>query len=174
LGPGPVGQLAAQVARVAGGRVVLVGTAVDADRLAVAGRLGFETRSIDGAADAAAIGDEGRARAIDVVIECSGAAAAVAAALTWLRPRGTLVQMGLLPGAVSVPFGEIVLHELRVRSGFGSSPASWLRAVRLVNHGVVDLESLVSEVLPLRSWPVALGRFERREGLKTVFDPRFS
>ena len=173
-GPGPVGLLAAQVARVAGGRVVVVGTAVDGDRLAVAERLGFETWSIDVAPDAAAIAHEARSRAIDVVVECAGAAAAVRSALTWLRPRGTLVQVGLLSGTISVPFGEIVLRELRVRSGFGSSPTSWLRAVRLVSDGMIDLDSLVSEVLPLRSWATALERFERREGLKTLFDPRLA
>lgn len=173
-GPGPVGLLAAQVARVAGGRVVVVGTAIDADRLAVAERLGFETRSIDVSDDAAEIDREARSRDIDVVIECAGAASAVRAALMWLRPRGTLVQVGLLSGEITVPFGQIVLRELRVRSGFGSSPASWLRAVRLVTDGRIDLQSLVSEVLPLRSWPVALERFERREGLKTLFDPRLA
>jgi L-iditol 2-dehydrogenase len=82
--------------------------------------------------------------------------------------------MGLLSGPISVQFGEIVLRELRVRSGFGSSPASWIRAIRLVADGMVDLDALISEVLPLRSWRIALERFERREGLKTVFDPRLA
>ncbi len=93
-------------------------------------------------------------------------------ALTWLRPRGTLVQMGLLSGEISVPFGEIVTRELRVRAGFGSSPASWLRAVRLVRERQVELDPLISSVLPLREWSEALAAFDRRDGLKTVFDPR--
>jgi len=173
-GPGPVGLLAAQAARVAGGRVVVVGTSADAERLAVAGRLGFETRCIDDAADQAAIDAEARARQINVVIECAGAAPAVRSALSWLRPRGTLVQVGLLSGLTSVPFGEIVLRELRVRAGFGSSPGSWLRAVSLVVDRQVQLDVLLSDVLPLRAWPAALERFERREGLKTVFDPRLA
>lgn len=171
-GPGPVGLLAAQVARSAGGRVVIVGTAVDRERLEVAARLGFETRTIDAPADAAAMAREADARQIDVVVECAGVGAAVRAALTWIRPRGTLVQVGLLSGEISVPFGEIVLRELHVRAGFGSSPASWLRAVRLVADRQVELPPLIGAVLPLRGWPIALERFERREGLKTVFDPR--
>ncbi len=171
-GPGPVGLLAAQLTRVAGGRTVVVGTAGDRARLDVAAALGFETRVIDDAADRAALEAEADARRIDVVVEASGAPPAVRSALTWLRPRGTLVQMGLLSGDVSVPFGEIVTRELRVRAGFGSSPASWLRAVRLVEERQVDLAPLVSEVLPLREWQRALDAFERRDGLKTLFDPR--
>lgn len=173
-GPGPVGLLAAQVARVAGGRVVLVGTGADAERLMVGSRLGFETRSIDQPEDAAALREEAVAREIDVVVECSGVGPAVRSALSWLRPRGTLVQVGLLSGDIPVPFGEIVVRELRVRAGFGSSPASWLRAGRLVANRSVELEPLISNVLPLRDWPKALEQFERRDGLKTVFDPRLA
>ncbi len=171
-GPGPVGLLAAQLARIAGGQTTVVGTSGDRERLAVAARLGFETRVIDDPDDRAHLDEAALDRRIDVVVEASGAPAAVRSALTWLRPRGTLVQMGLLSGEIGVPFGEIVTRELRVRAGFGSSPASWLRAVRLVRARQVELEPLISDVLPLRAWPTALESFERRDGLKTVFDPR--
>lgn len=171
-GPGPVGLLAAQLARIAGGQTTVVGTAGDRERLAVADRMGFEIRDVDDPADRASLDEAGAERRIDVVVEASGAPSAVRTALTWLRPRGTLVQMGLLSGEISVPFGEIVTRELRVRAGFGSSPASWLRAVRLVRERRVDLDPLISDVLPLRDWPKALASFDRRDGLKTVFDPR--
>lgn len=173
-GPGPVGLLAAQVARVAGGRVAVVGTAADRERLEVAAQLGFETRRLDLASDVEALDREGAERAVDVVVECAGVGAAVRAGIGWLRPRGTLVQVGLLAGDIQVPFGEIVYRELTVRAGFGSSPASWLRARRLVADRQVDLLPLISDILPLRSFATALERFERREGLKTVFDPRRS
>lgn len=171
-GPGPVGLLVAQLARVAGGRTAVVGTGRDRQRIVVAERLGFEVFSIDDAGDYERLRGEAADRRIDVVIEASGAALAVRSALTWLRPRGTLVQMGLLSGDIAVPFGEIVTRELTVRAGFGSSPASWLRAVRLVSERLVSLDPLVSDVLPLRDWPRAIQAFERRDGLKTVFDPR--
>ena len=171
-GPGPVGLLAAQLARAAGGYTIVVGTAGDRARLAVAATLGFETRIVDEPDDRARLDQAAAERRIDVVVEASGAPPAVRSALTWLRPRGTLVQMGLLSGDIAVPFGEIVTRELRVRAGFGSSPASWLRAVRLVRERQIQLEPLISDVLPLRSWPIALEAFERRAGLKTVFDPR--
>lgn len=171
-GPGPIGLLAAQLARAAGGRTVVVGTAGDRERLAVASRLGFETRDVDDPADRAILDEAGAERRIDVVVEASGAPPAVRSALTWLRPRGTLVQMGLLSGEISVPFGEIVIRELRVRAGFGSSPTSWLRAIRLVRERQVELDPLIGAVLPLRDWAEALAAFDRRDGLKTVFDPR--
>jgi L-iditol 2-dehydrogenase len=171
-GAGPVGLLAAQVARAAGGIVTVTGTGIDGERLALATRLGFATRNVEDAADAAALVEVGRDRSLDVVLECAGAGPAVASALRWLRPGGRLVQMGLLGGLVSVPFGEIVTRELTVTAGFGSSPASWRRAVRLVEERVMDLEPLISHAYPLREHEGAFDRFARRDGLKIIFDPR--
>lgn len=171
-GAGPVGLLAAQVARAGGGRVTLTGTRVDGERLAIAAGLGFATRNVDDATDRLALDELGRARAIDVVLECAGAGPAVAAALRWLRPGGRLVQIGLLAGDVAVPFGEIVTRELAVSAGFGSSPASWRRAVRLVEERAIALEPLISHVFALRDHGRAFDTFARRDGLKTIFDPR--
>jgi L-iditol 2-dehydrogenase len=173
-GAGPVGLLAAQVARAAGGQVSLTGTRVDGERLEIARGLGFATRNVDDAEDRAAIDALGRARTIDVVLECAGAGPAVAAALRWLRPGGRLVQIGLLAGDVAVPFGEIVTRELAVSAGFGSSPASWRRAVRLVEERAVDLSPLVSHVFALRDHARAFDAFARRDGLKSIFDPRLA
>jgi L-iditol 2-dehydrogenase len=109
---------------------------------------------------------------VDVVVECAGAGAAVTTALRTVRPGGTHIQVGLLSGDVSIPFGLVVTREIRVRAGFGSSPASWSRAVRLVESRAVDLAPLVSAVLPLRDWGVAFDRMASRTGLKSVLDPR--
>ena len=173
-GAGPVGLLAAQVARAAGGSVSITGTRTDAERLEIARSLGFDTLSIDEPDDLATLDDLARSQSIDAVLECAGAAPAVAAALRWLRPGGRLVQMGLLAGNVAVPFGEIVTRELSVTAGFGSSPASWRRAVRLVEARAVQLEPLVSHVFALRDHARAFDCFARRDGLKTMFDPRLT
>ena len=71
VGPGAIGLLAAQVARANGGRVHVRGTARDEARLALARSLGFETSTADAV----------RGRRADVVVECSGAAPAIASAL---------------------------------------------------------------------------------------------
>jgi L-iditol 2-dehydrogenase len=173
-GAGPVGILAAQVARACGGQVTLLGTAGDEARLAVAASLGIDAWSLTDAARKAALDEEASARGIAVVVECAGVEAAVEAAIGWLRPGGRLIQVGLLAGVISVPFGQIVLRELTVRAGFGSSPRGWMRASTLVASRQVRLEPLVTDVLPLREWRTALSRFERRQGLKTVFDPRLA
>lgn len=172
VGAGTVGMLAGQVARAAGGRVLLLGTESDVDRLAVAASLGFDVCRIERHDDAARLAEAARGREIDVVIECSGNDRGIATALGTLRPLGRLVQLGLISGEPAIPYGETVVRELEVRAAIGGSPAAWLRVERLLADRLVDPRPLVSQVLPLSAWELAFGAFERREGIKAVFDPR--
>jgi L-iditol 2-dehydrogenase len=174
VGAGAIGMLAGQVARAAGGRVLMLGTEADVERLATATSFGFETCRIEQPDESARLDAEIAAREIDVVIECSGSDGGIATALTALRPQGTLIQMGLHSGNATIPYGEIVIRELAVRAALGGSPAGWLRVEELLEARLLDPRPLVSSVLPLREWPLAFERFDRREGIKNLFDPRLS
>ena len=160
-GPGPVGLLAAQVARAAGGNVHLRGTPRDDLRLAAANALGFETSTTADAPVEA-----------DVVIECSGAQAGIASGLTAARRGGRYVQIGLAGRPVTLPFDLVCFHELTIRSGFASTPASWTAALELVEERRVDLGRLVTEVVPLVEWERAFAATRAGEGIKFVLDPR--
>jgi L-iditol 2-dehydrogenase len=160
-GPGPVGLLAAQVARAAGGRVHVRGTPLDDRRLAAARELGFETSTTE---------DEGVEA--DVVIECSGSEAGIAYGLASARRGGRHVQMGLAGRPVTLPFDLVCFHELTITSGFASTPSSWVRALELVAEGRVALEPLVTEVVPLAEWERAFAATRSGEGIKFVLDPR--
>jgi len=172
IGAGAMGIQAAQVARAAGGIVTVVGTPADADRLRLVESLGMATSSTDDGDDVAALRAAADARRIDVVVECAGVEAAVRNGLTLVRPGGTYVQVGILGGEVTIPFGEVVLKEIRVRATFGSSPAAWRQMERLLDAGLIELPSLVTEVLPLDDWRRAFEHVEQRQGIKTLFDPR--
>ena len=122
--------------------------------------------------DRARLDEEARSREIDVVIECSGNDRGIATALGALRPQGRLIQMGLIAGDAAIPFGETVARELEVRAAIGGSPAAWLRVERMLAARLLDPRPLVTQVLPLGEWRLAFERFERREGIKTLLDPR--
>lgn len=172
FGAGAVGLLAAQVARASGAGVLVVGTGGDESRLEIARGLGFETGLVDDRTFQQRLDRDAADRRIDVVIEAAGSASAARLGLSLVRPTGSYVQVGLLNGDVSVPFGLIVTREIHVRAAFGSSPSSWLRLERLLGAKQIDLSALVSAVLPLSRFGEAMGRFEARIGLKTIFDPR--
>ena len=161
-GPGPVGLLAAQVARALGGSVLLVGLPTDEPRLDVARALGFETA------------DDGRAPAasFDVVVECSGSAGGAATCLEAARRRGRYVQIGVFGKPVTLPFDRVFEKELVVTSGFASTPSSWRRALELVESRRLELGPLVSEVAPLTAWERVFADLRAGRGVKVVFDPR--
>jgi L-iditol 2-dehydrogenase len=159
-GPGPVGLLAAQVARAAGGNVHVRGTPRDDRRLAAARQLGFETSTTEETPVDA-----------DVVIECSGSEAGMAHGLRAARRGARYVQIGLAGKPVSLPFDLVCFHELTITSGFASTPTSWAKALELVTERRVELAPLLTEVVPLVEWERAFAATRAAEGIKFVLDP---
>ncbi len=162
IGPGPIGLIAAQVARACGGRVHVRGAPSDAARLGCAQALGF---------DVSAVPEDVGESDFDVVIECSGAAAGIAFGLESARRAGRYVQMGLAGKPVEIPFDQVCFKELDVSSGFASTPASWSRALALAEGGRIELEPLLSEVVPLREWERAFAATRAGEGIKYALAP---
>lgn len=163
VGPGPMGQLAAQVARTLGANVVVLGRDTDRDRLEVAQSLGFATTS--------SRSDVGE---VDVAIEASGTSGGIATALQSARRGGRFVQLGIAGANVEVPLDYVLLKELVVSTGFASSSRAWRNALWLVENGRVELEPLVSSVAPLSQWETVFADLRQGQGMKAVFDPRMS
>jgi len=161
VGPGPIGLLAAQVARAAGGDVHVRGTPRDAARLDAAARLGFTTSTTD----------DGPAGDFDVVVECSGHEAGMTFALESARRGARYVQIGLAGKPVSVPVDLVCFRELTVTSGNASTPASWERALELIGDRRVDLEPLFSGAVPLADWEQAFAATRSGAGIKYVLVP---
>jgi L-iditol 2-dehydrogenase len=89
-----------------------------------------------------------------------------------VRRGGRYVQIGLAGRPVSVPLDEVCYRELTLTSGNASTPASWRRAVSLLEQGSVRLAPLVSDVVPLAEWERAIATVRAGEGVKVVLDPR--
>ncbi|GAA3757765.1 zinc-binding dehydrogenase [Microbacterium kribbense] len=159
-GPGAMGQLAAQVAAACGGVVTLVGLPQDAERLAVAEKLGMRTT--------AGTPDED---AFDVVIECSGSVGGARTALASARRGARYVQVGIFGREVELPFDLVLYKELVVSSGFASTPTSWRRAMTLIRDGAVELAPLVTRSVPLDEWAAAFEAARTGAGIKTVIVP---
>jgi L-iditol 2-dehydrogenase len=161
VGPGPIGLLAAQVARAAGADVHVRGTPKDTARLQVAAALGFATSTTDA----------GGVEAFDVVVECSGHESGMTFALESVRRGGRYVQIGLAGRHVSVPFDLVCFGELTVTSGNASTPASWDRALELIGERRVELGPLLTDAVPLAEWERAFGATRSGAGIKFVLVP---
>ena len=161
IGPGAIGLLAAQVARVCGGRVTVRGRRARR-RPARPGR-GAGVRDVGGAAS--------RPRATS----SSSARAPARGSRTRCARRGGAggsCRWACAGRMSQVPYDLICFHELTVTAGFASNPHSWRRATALLQAGGVRLEPLVTEVVPLREWRRAFEASRAGEGVKFVLDPR--
>lgn len=169
-GPGPIGQLAALVAKAAGARVLLVGTAGDEARLAVARRLGIDTAvSADDNLKAAALevlGEDGA----DLVIECSGAAPAAATLLELGRKGGRYSQVGLYGKPIQLDMDVVCYKELVVTGTNATVPSAWPRALRLLADGL-PAQELVTHRFALSDWDEALAAVTSKVGVKVLLVP---
>ena len=83
----------------------------------------------------------------DVLLECSGAVAALAAAIPALRPRGVIVQLGI-SGDMSLPMQVITAKEIALRGSFRFH-AEFGFGVGLMQRGLVDVKPLITHNVPL-------------------------
>ena len=164
VGPGTMGVLTAQAARAAGGVVTLVGLERDRARLELAASLGFQV---------ATVGDRPTdLREFDVVAEASGDESGAQTALAAVGKDGRYVQVGIFGKPVTVALDVLLYRELDMTSGNASTPDSWRRALMLLEAGLIDLDPLVTDVVPLDEWERAFAATRAGEGLKIVLDPR--
>jgi L-idonate 5-dehydrogenase len=82
-----------------------------------------------------------------VVFEASGSGAALTSAIQIARPCAVVVQLGL-GGDMTVPVNTMVAKEIQLRGTFRFD-AEFEWAVEFIASGAIDVEPLLTEVMPL-------------------------
>ncbi len=145
IGDGTLGLLCASALAAAGAAPLLVGK--HRDKLALADARGIETSLVDEART--------RGRVFDVVVEASGGATGFALALDLLVPQGTLVLKSTFHGDTPIDAARIVVEEITV---IGSRCGRFAPALDLLAKKAVDVDALVSEIMPLDRAAAAMER----------------
>jgi L-idonate 5-dehydrogenase len=146
-GCGPIGTLAIIAARAHGAREIIA-TDVSDHTLGLARKIGAD-RTINVMTNGEAMAPfKANKGTFDVMIEASGNEQAILLGVEFLKPRGVLVQLGL-GGNIAVPQNILVSKEIEIRGSFRFHEEFAL-AVDLINRKRVDLNPLLSEVLPLQ------------------------
>jgi L-idonate 5-dehydrogenase len=171
-GCGPIGTLSIAAARVHGASEIVAVDVTD-ETLAIARAMGADL-TLNVARDTGWVqryGADGRTRkgSFDVMLECSGNGLALRAGLEVMRPRGTVVQLGL-GGDVSIPQNMVVAKELSICGSFRFH-AEFALAVRLINEGRVDLRPMVTAAFPLSQARQAFElASDRTKSMKVLLD----
>jgi L-iditol 2-dehydrogenase len=172
-GPGPIGLLALQLVKAAGGTTVVLGTSADMPRLKAASKLGADlTVDVDTTDDlSGAVRNILGSYGADVGIECSGAAAAAGSILSLLKRGGRFCQLGLYGKPIPFDQDQVCYKELTVTGTNASSAASWPRALKLLAERRINTGTLISHRFSLRAWSSALSIAESKQGIKILLKP---
>jgi L-iditol 2-dehydrogenase len=175
VGPGPIGLLAAMTARAGGSRrTVVIGTKQDeAVRLAKAREFGFVTLVAgNGETPIEAVLEMTDGAGADLVVECSGSAAGVAAAIDLVRKKGRICAIGLT-GKQTIPFpwDKAAFKVCDLTFNLSTSYTSWDRTINLIAAGLLPAEKVISHRLPLSQWDAAIREIEAQRALKVLLIP---
>lgn len=153
-GAGPIGALCVAVARQRGAAEVIVTDIQDAT-LAVARKMGADhTVNKRTSPDGLSPWQAGKGR-VDLAFECSAAAPAIHDAISCLRPRGTLVQVGVA-GPTSLPLNVLVGKEILL-IGSQRFDREFADAATMIGSGAIDPRPMITGTYPVSK---ALAAFE--------------
>ncbi len=152
LGAGPVGLLAAAVAKArAAGRVAIFEPSPG--RRTLAGGMGFDV-----------VADPSQAESMrsefDVVIDCSGTSKALASAIVLAKPGGRVMTIGWHTQPIVIE-DTATAHSKELTFLFTlayDAVEDFQSAIDLLTSGRLDVDSIISDVVPLES---AMDAFER-------------
>ena len=163
-GFGPIGAVVLLAARHAGAGEIAATDVVE-EPLAMARRLGAAA-AVNVAADPAALAPEEKDKGqFDLAFECSGNPRALAQCIATVRPRGTIVQVGV-GGSFDVPVNTVVAKELRLVGTFRFGP-EFAQAAGLIGRREIDVRPLITATLPLAEAEEAFATAaDKRRGMK--------
>lgn len=167
-GSGPIGTLSVLAARAAGAAEIVV-TDLEDQALSFATKVSAnKTINMITQASELDVYKEGKGY-FDVLFECSGAAPALAAGISVMRPRGIVMQLGL-GGDMSIPMQALTAKELDLRGSFRFHE-EFAMSVKLMQQGQINVKPLISHTVKLDD---AISGFEiagdRKQAMKAQIE----
>jgi threonine dehydrogenase-like Zn-dependent dehydrogenase len=135
LGDGKLGYLVAQVLKLHGCQVLVVGKY--AEKLRIIERLGVGTE---------ALGQLRRVRDYGLVVDCTGSPSGFPTALELVRPRGTIVLKTTVHGSSDLQLATLVIDEITV---VGSRCGPFAVAIEALRTRKVEVTSIIEDIWAL-------------------------
>ncbi|CAN7668702.1 L-idonate 5-dehydrogenase [Neorhizobium sp. LjRoot104] len=145
-GAGPIGLLTTAAARHAGAATIVVTDLADAALSRAPSMGATETINVASNPDGLLPFQENKG-SFDVVFECSASGPALRSAFAAIKPRGTLVQVGVT-GDMTIPLNALVGKEV-VWRGSQRFHAEFAEAVSLIAARRIDVRPIISHSFPL-------------------------
>jgi threonine 3-dehydrogenase len=169
-GAGPIGLMAAAVARRVGARFVVI-TDVSQYRLDLAKSMGVDL-ALDVSDETITSAQQrlGMVEGFDVALEMSGHPAALQDIIANLNHGGRIAMLGLPSQPIEIDWGKIVTHMITIQGIYGREMfETWYAMSALLRSGL-DISSVVTHRYPAQSWEEAFDAARHGQCGKVVMD----
>lgn len=170
IGDGKLGILTAQVVKMTGADVDLIGK--HKKKLSIVDWLGIENYQFAGVEkDSVIVKNEGgkeeklKKSKYDIVIECSGSSSGLEVARRLIMPGGRIVLKSTVKEEAMIDMTYTVVNELQI---VGSRCGPFEPAIRAIRKGFVEVRPLITSRFPLEDWKSAFETAKKPESLKVI------
>ena len=170
LGLGPIGQLAARMAKAMGAGAVY-GTEKSRSRLDLARDVTDEVIDVNEIDPVSRLMDLTHGMGADVVIECAGSVSSTRQSVAVTKKGGTILMVGICFDWVHMPVSEIVLKGLTLKGAVCFSVGEFASALDLLASKKIDVDLLVTRKFSLDDINEAFEAASSGEGGKILVSP---
>jgi L-iditol 2-dehydrogenase len=173
IGPGPIGLLCAKMASLAGASTILmVGTQGDESRLKLSLECGATVTTKASREEVLKqIMSLSGGYGADLIVDTAGFSPTLKLSIDAVRPGGQITKLGWGPEPVGFSLDPLIAKAAVLRGSFSHTWPVWETCLKLMETGQVDMEKLISHVLPLDQWEESFRLIDSKEGVKVVLTP---
>jgi len=175
FGAGPIGLLAAMMARAAGAsKVMIVGTSIDEKvRFKVAKKISVDyIVNVQNEDPVKKVMDFTNGIGADLVVEASGAEPAINQAVKVVRKMGRISAIGLTgKNRISLPWDAAIFKVCNIIFNQSSSYTGWNKVISLLSSDKINLAPIITHKVTLEEWETAFEAVEKGEAVKILFVP---
>lgn len=170
LGPGPIGLGLLMIAKLSGAsKIFVTGINLDCLRLQKAKEWGADmTFDIGEENPIDRVMQETNGKGVDIAFVCAGSEDILMQASIMVRKGGTVVVPGLFHGEVKFDANRMVDKELTFKGSWRRNPEPWYRTLDLVEHGLINLEKMISHRISLCEIEKGFQLIDRGEAIKVI------
>ena len=180
VGPGPMGLLGVQFAKLRGARAVaLIGLRSDQSRLDIGKQVGADTILYSEDHPEQTVMELTHGRGADFVLECSASEKGVQHAIDCARRSpegrggsGVIAFISLWGQPITIQADAISLYQITINGAWSwNGRESWERAIDLISRGVFNLDALITNRYSLDEWQTAFANLRAKQDVKALIYP---
>lgn len=179
IGPGPMGILAVQFAKIRGARAVaLIGCKSDTRRLEVGKQVGadyvyyYEDNPLEEIMELSGGG-------ADFVADCAGTQEGTQFAIDVARPawegrggRGRIALIAMWGKPITLNMDKCAMGQLDLSGGWSwNGPETWEKAIDFLYRGAIDYKSMITSRYTLEEWETAFANLRSGYDVKALIHP---